>query len=692
MFKFVKILILFFLVLVLALTYGWMYYSGPLLEKGRVFITRMVAESLQKPVEMDSLEFIPPFSVNLKGLVIFKSVESDKKFMEFGKAVITPDIIAILKGRRLKVTVEIENAVIENTKINTFITVESNPADSYKNIFSPILIDSVTILTGEIISDNYPRIEKIIGFLDIKNLDIVKGKFSFRCKHKNYLTSFNKIENQAYNVQFRSERIDIDLEGDISKKDGDLIFENFKGYIQPFKIFFSGGIEKFFSEEEKKYKLNGTIETRLAYLLESETEWEYKHLLKKNSVDGVFKAVFKIESKDLDFDGIDASGNITLEDLTITNKQVLESLETDFIKKGKNLSLPNLHAKMFGGEMFSNIKIRLLPNNFPDVSSLKISTRDINIKKFIKTFNINAPIFSGIVNMNLNLNKIKNSVSFNYENPVTGVSKSVYSLCEWLIKYEGAMDIDALKFKIGNIKFNELTAKLFLSKGIISIPDIADNFYGGKLKGDFIVDIKDTILPFILNFNINDSNFGKLFSDIKNEKLDVDGKINGKLLLKGSLVKSSSIKGAGSINVDDADLGPMPLLTPLLGRIYSALENVFAPSHAVRMNALSADFDIKNERVITENLTILGNDIVIVGNGYIGFNSELDIYFETQFVEPQEGAETNLIKNTIAQFGQYISKARLKGTLQEPKWHFEYDFKNLITNQIKNLFGGLSQS
>ena len=83
---------------------------------------------------------------------------------------------------------------------------------------------------------------------------------------------------------------------------------------------------------------------------------------------------------------------------------------------------------------------------------------------------------------------------------------------------------------------------------------------------------------------------------------------------------------------------------------------------------------------MTDNLVLWGEALSVHARGYIDFDRNLDFDVENKLIEPEkaEGEEEegddwrSRIQEIIVGVGKMMSKARLTGTLQKPKWKFQY--------------------
>ncbi|RKY41159.1 MAG: hypothetical protein DRP85_06975 [Candidatus Makaraimicrobium thalassicum] len=259
-------------------------------------------------------------------------------------------------------------------------------------------------------------------------------------------------------------------------------------------------------------------------------------------------------------------------------------------------------------------------------------------------------------------------------------------------KCEFNSTIFANDLRMDNLRMEEITAKLSLKDGSLSTPFISGTLYDGTLTCDLKMDVAEKDLPYLLSLEINNMDFGSFMRDITGKKINVRGTLAAALALEGYAAASETARGSGKITISDADLGPMPLLTPLLGNIFSAVQNILSRARVVNISRAYTDFDIKDRKITTDNLTLQGEDIAITAKGYVDLDGNLDFAVQNQFRQPAEEDDEDWqmsLRNTIVQFGKVISKGRLTGTIKKPKWKFEYfdPIKNLINRNIRGFLG-----
>ena len=250
----------------------------------------------------------------------------------------------------------------------------------------------------------------------------------------------------------------------------------------------------------------------------------------------------------------------------------------------------------------------------------------------------------------------------------------------FLEKYDLKATASSGLINIDQIALTQADASVSIKDGRINIPSITANICGGKLYGDAKLDIYDPGLPYILSLSIDDMFLDEFIEDLSGAFSPVYGNTFLKLYIKGYGIDDSTIEGTFEVEISNGDLGPMPLVAPLLGDIYSMLRNsIINPKNRVNISEAYGEFKIKDRKISTGNTSLWGENIAIITTGNMDFNGNLDFTMENKFTQtPIEEAENwqTSIRNTIIRFGKALGKARLKGTISNPKWEFDYYVNN----------------
>jgi hypothetical protein len=267
----------------------------------------------------------------------------------------------------------------------------------------------------------------------------------------------------------------------------------------------------------------------------------------------------------------------------------------------------------------------------------------------------------------------KKARNFEMEGPVSA-DLTIKITQDNIAKWDVSAEISGEDLVINTFYLKNVSASLSIEEGRLSTSSVTGALYDGALSGKIKIDLREKNLPFALYLDLKDLDFGRMMLDISQDNSGMFGDINMDLELKGYINDNSTFRGHGSVTVSEANLGQMPLLTPLLGDIYMKMQGIFAPeARTGDINSAYADFEVKDREISTDNLTFIGDDIAISSRGSLDFDGNLDFVFENTLLEKteEESYEEDwqvTLRNIIINAGKIISKSKLRGTLSKPEW------------------------
>jgi len=251
--------------------------------------------------------------------------------------------------------------------------------------------------------------------------------------------------------------------------------------------------------------------------------------------------------------------------------------------------------------------------------------------------------------------------------------------------YELGIKMDAENLKVWRAAIDKFHTEIRVKNDLIEVPVVKVNLYGGIIFSTTFVNLGDKYKPYEIKCRMTNIDIARILKETDLGKRNIRGLVSSEFLLKGDASNLSTTEGHGRIVVNNANLGPMPILTPLLGNIYGYFQRLMPDLKKIDITKGSCDFYVTNRKVVTENLTLWGDIVSLHAKGYIDFDKNLNFEVENEVLEPEsvEGGDWQVqMQQLVVQFGKLISKAYLKGTLQNPKWTFEY------FGGVKNVFGG----
>ena len=237
--------------------------------------------------------------------------------------------------------------------------------------------------------------------------------------------------------------------------------------------------------------------------------------------------------------------------------------------------------------------------------------------------------------------------------------------------YKLSSTIHASKVRLDKLRVTEFMTKISLNNDLLEAPLLNGTFYDGTLNGHFSANVFEKGMPFTLRLIINNLDFEKMMKDLTSEKSKVYGILGFNLDLDGLIENPASWSGHGDLTISNGDLGPMPLITPLLGDMYAYLQRFLPSSGQDKITDAYVDFDIHDRKIFTEDLTLLGREIAINAAGSVDFEGNLDFVFENEIMprNPEEKREWHeKVRDSIINLGKHIKRTKLSGTLKEPEW------------------------
>lgn len=234
-----------------------------------------------------------------------------------------------------------------------------------------------------------------------------------------------------------------------------------------------------------------------------------------------------------------------------------------------------------------------------------------------------------------------------------------------------------------NLKFSNLSFNLRQRDGTLNISRFAASGYSGIVNLDFSSDLKPDVPTYALKFNCSGIDLGKMKLDTDFKDKDIAGISSVSADLYGNFKDSGLLKGRGSASIKNGNLWKFNLFKGM-GELF------FLPDYEkVIFKEATAEFNIENRFISTENLKLISDQLNLDCKGKVGFDGGLDFTVYTEANKNLIRDSADIRKFTTAILGE-LSNAitvRITGTIQKPKYSIAPMAVDLIKN-IKNFILG----
>lgn len=216
---------------------------------------------------------------------------------------------------------------------------------------------------------------------------------------------------------------------------------------------------------------------------------------------------------------------------------------------------------------------------------------------------------------------------------------------------------------LAGYRLNDLAITYNQDNRLLQQCDILATVYDGKFQADSSAKLTAGF-PFILTASLVDTNLVKLKKDTALKDKDLAGYLSSRVQMEGNLNDLDTIRGQGSLNIQDGNIWQLNLLRGL-GVL------LFIPEFSrISFVAAQGDFTIRDQKVSTENFELASEEVGILCDGWVDFAGKLNFDITAQFSQ-KAIEESNSIKKALttilSQTNDYLT-IKLTGSLKEPKY------------------------
>ncbi|MFH1858573.1 MAG: AsmA-like C-terminal domain-containing protein [Candidatus Omnitrophota bacterium] len=253
------------------------------------------------------------------------------------------------------------------------------------------------------------------------------------------------------------------------------------------------------------------------------------------------------------------------------------------------------------------------------------------------------------------------------------------------ISLQGDLASPLLTYK--TMEFRNLESRYLYHWQTVTLSRFSGDFCGGRLSGDATFGFSEG-KPYKFAIELSGAGLIQMIQYFSSDQPGAHGLLSGALQMEGSASDAGTFSGGGWVKVEEGNLFELailskltPVLRPLVASIYPGLEEMLV------FNEGYAHFNVKNNTISTNNLTLKGDRASLYGQGTLGFDQSLDFHIWMQFTDPAilvRSGELSRLKNIlIDETGMLSGEVRVTGTLKTPKYHYT----PLPFNRLKNFLG-----
>ncbi len=223
------------------------------------------------------------------------------------------------------------------------------------------------------------------------------------------------------------------------------------------------------------------------------------------------------------------------------------------------------------------------------------------------------------------------------------------------------------KLSVKGYSLNKLNLLYQRTKSFQSKLTVSASLYGGDMKVTSLSNINNALLPSKVSLLLTDLNLAQISKDAQWKKKDLSGTLSLQLQAEGPLLQTENITGQGSISILNGEIWTLSLLKGL-GKL------LFIPEfEGVVFTKGSADFNIRDNRISTQNLLLISKSMEMRGKGWIDKKKNIQMDVNPKFYETEILRSESLKKlptAIISQADNYMN-IKISGSLDKPQFHID---------------------
>lgn len=223
--------------------------------------------------------------------------------------------------------------------------------------------------------------------------------------------------------------------------------------------------------------------------------------------------------------------------------------------------------------------------------------------------------------------------------------------------------------------YNLNDVKIVIHQGEGKVKDLTldAQLYGGTVHAVGSLDLFGPGMPYDLALNVDSTDLHKLKMDSPLKMEEIDGKLFLTTIAHGTVTDfKNNVHASGSMAIRDGFLGEFNLFKGLLGILNDAMR-----LGQVMITDVEDNFTIENQKINTDNLSLKGPTIVLLGKGWVNFDRDCDLNVT---VDLSSGAVPAIAHDVLSTLN-----VRIYDKIDNPQFKKKISVPQVINTLLKNL-------
>jgi len=260
----------------------------------------------------------------------------------------------------------------------------------------------------------------------------------------------------------------------------------------------------------------------------------------------------------------------------------------------------------------------------------------------------------------------------------------------------GTLTADSLRF--GSFEVSSVATRIRLFPREVSLDDLNFGLYQGHASGGLSFDFSGRNPAYAVAAKLTGVNVAGLLESFPDARGKMTGTMDGDIELNGVVTNSpdplAGASGTGQLSIRDGNLPSLNLNQNLM-RLARFTQLGPAEGDPSSFSSIAADFNIANQRIVTQQLHVVGNGVEINGAGSLGLAGAGSLGYEgvgnvAAGDNPIGSLIANLSGATFAD-GKLSFPFTLTGTLEQPNFRLKSATPANALRGIQRLLGGSQQ-